>query len=90
LELAALPGGWWNKETFGQTWIVADIVETDFRIPFAVLVMNDVESRRNSLEVVPICELLFAHESFAGTAHFEPCKLLAGMAASGEKFYPKS
>jgi 3-hydroxyacyl-CoA dehydrogenase/enoyl-CoA hydratase/3-hydroxybutyryl-CoA epimerase len=30
------------------------------------------------------------HLVASGTAHFEPCKLLAGMAASGEKFYPKA
>jgi 3-hydroxyacyl-CoA dehydrogenase/enoyl-CoA hydratase/3-hydroxybutyryl-CoA epimerase len=24
----------------------------------------------------------------SGTAHFEPCKLLAGLAATGGKFYP--
>ena len=29
------------------------------------------------------------HLVASGTAHFEPCKLLAGMAASGETFYPK-
>ena len=30
------------------------------------------------------------HLVASGTAHFAPCKLLAGMAASGEKFYPKN
>ncbi len=30
------------------------------------------------------------HLVASGTAHFEPCKLLAGMAASGEKFYSKT
>ena len=30
------------------------------------------------------------HLVLSGTAHFEPCNLLAQMAASGEKFYPKN
>jgi len=30
------------------------------------------------------------HLVASGTAHFEPCKILAGMAANGGKFYPKN
>jgi 3-hydroxyacyl-CoA dehydrogenase/enoyl-CoA hydratase/3-hydroxybutyryl-CoA epimerase len=30
------------------------------------------------------------HLVASGTAHFEPCKLLAGMAERGEQFYPKN
>ena len=30
------------------------------------------------------------HLVASGTAHFEPCKLLARMAGAGEKFYPKN
>ena len=30
------------------------------------------------------------HLVASGTAHFEPCQLLAGMAANGGKFYPKN
>jgi hypothetical protein len=29
------------------------------------------------------------HLVASGTAHFEPCKLLAKMAGAGDKFYPK-